>query len=71
MKDYNELRNQFETREFEAQLSLIREAENINHPNQLSDYLDKRSEEFASKAMNLASVAIDSLELKKERDTQN
>jgi dipeptidase len=66
MKDWVDLRNQFEAIEIEAQPGLIREAENlrIKHLKQLSSYLDKCSEESAVKAVKLASDMIDSLEFK-------
>jgi len=73
MKDWVELRNQFEAMEIEAQPDLIREAENIRikHPKQLNSYLDQRSEAFASKAIELASEMIDSLEFKNENEVPN
>ncbi|MCD4680329.1 MAG: hypothetical protein K8S00_08075, partial [Bacteroidales bacterium] len=65
---WKELRNQFESNEIEKQEIIISEAEDINknHPNQLSNYLENRSKEFAFKAMKLASDMIDSLELRYE-----
>lgn len=68
MKAWKELRKQLESKEIEIQNIIIREAKNIkkNHPNQLSNYLESRSEEFTSKAVTLASEMIDSLELKHE-----
>ncbi|MGZ2369269.1 C69 family dipeptidase [Ancylomarina sp. YFZ004] len=73
MKDWIDLRNQFEAMEIETQPEIIREAENIRikHPNQLSLNLDKRSEAFASKAIELASEMIDSLEFKNENEVPN
>ena len=67
MKDWLDLRNQFESMEIEAQSEIIREADNIRikDPIQLSAYLNKCSEESAAKAVKLASDMIDSLELKK------
>ena len=69
MKDWNELRNQFESNEIEKQEIIISEAEKIKikYPDQLSNYLENRSEEFAFKAMKLASDMIDSFKLKNEK----
>ncbi len=66
MKDWIKRRNQFESNEIEIQDIIISEAENIkkNHPNHQSSYLEKRSEEFAFKAIRLASDMIDSLKNK-------
>lgn len=68
MKSWEKHRNQFESNEIELQEIIIREAENIkkNNPNQLSNYLGNRSEEFALKSLKLVSEMTDSLELKNE-----
>ena len=66
MKGWVDFRNQFEAIEIDAQPGLILEAENIRikHPKQLRLYLDKCSEESATKAVKLAADMIDSLEFK-------
>ncbi len=69
MKDWNELRNQFESNEIKKQEIIISEAEKImiNFPDQLSNYLGNRSDEFAFKAVKFASDMIDSFKLKNEK----
>jgi hypothetical protein len=65
MKAWKELRDQFESNEIEMQKILISEAENIkkNHPNHLTNYLENKSNEFAFKAMEIASDMADKLKL--------
>ncbi len=68
MKAWIELRNKFESNEITIQESIINEAEIIknNQPNKLSNYLENISEEYAFKALKLASEMTDSLELKND-----
>jgi len=71
MRDWMELRNQFEEEEIKAQQGIISEAENVRNKNlkQLGGYLDKRSEEFAFKAVKLASDKIESFELTDKKES--
>jgi dipeptidase len=73
MKDWVNLRNQLEAMEIGDQPEIIREAEIIrhNHPKQLGSYLDKCSEESATKAVKLASDMIDSIEFKTENEVSS